>query len=66
VTVACRSLHNRSPIRGSSKRRTRTELAATESAGVLAERERLARELRATIAQGFTSVVTRPESRSWR
>ena len=42
---------------------TRAELAATERhAGVLAERERLARELHDTVAQGFTSVVTQLES----
>jgi signal transduction histidine kinase len=38
--------------------RTRQELAAvSHRAGVLAERERLAREIHDTIAQGFTSVV---------
>jgi signal transduction histidine kinase len=38
--------------------RTREELAAvSHRAGVLAERERLAREIHDTIAQGFTSVV---------
>jgi signal transduction histidine kinase len=37
---------------------TRSELAAvSHQAGVLAERERLAREIHDTIAQGFTSVV---------
>ena len=37
---------------------TRSELAAvSHRAGVLAERERLAREIHDTIAQGFTSVV---------
>jgi signal transduction histidine kinase len=42
---------------------TRAELADTaRHAGVLAERERLARELHDTIAQGFTSVVTQLES----
>jgi len=38
--------------------RTREELAAvSHRAGVLAERERLAREIHDTVAQGFTSVV---------
>ena len=38
--------------------RTRQELAAvSHRAGVLAERERLAREIHDTLAQGFTSVV---------
>ena len=38
--------------------RTREELAAvSHRAGVLAERERLAREIHDTLAQGFTSVV---------
>jgi signal transduction histidine kinase len=42
---------------------TRAELADTaRHAGVLAERERLARELHDTVAQGFTSVVTQLES----
>jgi signal transduction histidine kinase len=42
---------------------TRAELAETaRHAGVLAERERLARELHDTVAQGFTSVVTQLES----
>jgi signal transduction histidine kinase len=42
---------------------TRAELADTaRHAGILAERERLARELHDTIAQGFTSVVTQLES----
>jgi signal transduction histidine kinase len=42
---------------------TRAELAETaRHAGVLAERERLARELHDTIAQGFTSVVMQLES----
>jgi signal transduction histidine kinase len=42
---------------------TRAELAdAARHAGVLAERERLARELHDTVAQGFTSVVTQLES----
>ena len=42
---------------------TRSELAeAARHAGVLAERERLARELHDTIAQGFASVVTQLES----
>jgi signal transduction histidine kinase len=41
----------------------RAELAeASRHAGVLAERERLARELHDTLAQGFTSVVTQLES----
>jgi signal transduction histidine kinase len=41
----------------------RADLAASErQAGVLAERERLARELHDTVAQGFTSVVTQLES----
>jgi signal transduction histidine kinase len=52
------------------RRAALTELAATraelaESArqtGALAERERLARELHDTVAQGFTSVVTQLES----
>ncbi|MEV7607546.1 sensor histidine kinase [Paenarthrobacter sp. NPDC089322] len=39
-------------------RRTRTELAQTQhDAGVLAERERLAREIHDTLAQGFSSIV---------
>ncbi len=39
--------------------RTRAELAEAERArGVLAERERLAREIHDTLAQGFTSVLT--------
>jgi signal transduction histidine kinase len=39
--------------------RTRAELAATEHArGVLAERERLAREIHDTLAQSFTSILT--------
>jgi len=42
---------------------TRAELAAAaRHAGVLAERERLARELHDTVAQGFASVVTQLES----
>ncbi|MFP5282435.1 MAG: histidine kinase, partial [Actinomycetes bacterium] len=42
---------------------TRAELAeAAREAGVLAERERLSRELHDTLAQGFTSVVTQLES----
>jgi len=42
---------------------TRAELAeASRQAGVLAERERLARELHDTVAQGFASVVTQLES----
>ena len=39
--------------------RTRAELATTEHArGVLAERERLAREIHDTLAQSFTSILT--------
>lgn len=39
-------------------RRTRAELAASQhAAGVLAERERLAREIHDTLAQGFSSIV---------
>lgn len=39
-------------------RRTRAELAETQHrAGVLAERERLAREIHDTLAQGFSSIV---------
>ncbi|WP_370890511.1 sensor histidine kinase [Janibacter sp. GXQ6167] len=39
-------------------RRTRAELAAAErSQGIYAERERLAREIHDTLAQGFTSVI---------
>jgi signal transduction histidine kinase len=39
--------------------RTRAELATTEHArGVLAERERLAREIHDTLAQNFTSILT--------
>ncbi|MDD1476405.1 sensor histidine kinase [Arthrobacter sp. H16F315] len=39
-------------------RRTRAELAATQhDAGVLAERERLAREIHDTLAQGLSSIV---------
>ncbi|MCB5292958.1 sensor histidine kinase [Arthrobacter sp. SO3] len=39
-------------------RRTRAELAASQhGAGVLAERERLAREIHDTLAQGFSSIV---------
>ena len=39
-------------------RRTRAELAASQhNAGVLAERERLAREIHDTLAQGFSSIV---------
>lgn len=39
-------------------RRTRGELAAAQhNAGVLAERERLAREIHDTLAQGFSSIV---------
>jgi signal transduction histidine kinase len=42
---------------------TRAELAeASRHSGVLAERERLARELHDTVAQGFISVVTQLES----
>jgi len=42
---------------------TRAELAvASRQAGVQAERERLARELHDTVAQGFISVVTQLES----
>jgi signal transduction histidine kinase len=42
---------------------TRAQLAETaRQAGVLAERERLARELHDTVAQGFISVVTQLES----
>jgi signal transduction histidine kinase len=42
---------------------TRAELAdAARQAGVMAERERLARELHDTVAQGFISVVTQLES----
>ena len=42
---------------------TRAELAeASREAGVVAERERLARELHDTVAQGFISVVTQLES----
>lgn len=42
---------------------TRAELAQTaRRAGVMAERERLARELHDTVAQGFISVVTQLES----
>jgi signal transduction histidine kinase len=42
---------------------TRAELAeASRQSGVLAERERLARELHDTVAQGFISVVTQLES----
>ncbi|HEY9377190.1 MAG TPA: sensor histidine kinase, partial [Jiangellaceae bacterium] len=38
---------------------TRAELATTEHArGVLAERERLSREIHDTLAQGFTSILT--------
>lgn len=44
-------------------RRTQAELAASErSAGVLAERQRLAREIHDTLAQGFISVVTHLEA----
>lgn len=43
--------------------RTQAELAASErSAGVLAERQRLAREIHDTLAQGFISVVTHLEA----
>ncbi|MGY2744006.1 signal transduction histidine kinase [Arthrobacter sp. UYCu723] len=39
-------------------RRTRAELAASQhDAGILAERERLAREIHDTLAQGFSSIV---------
>ena len=39
-------------------RRTRDELAQTQhDAGMLAERERLAREIHDTLAQGFSSIV---------
>lgn len=39
-------------------RRTRAELSASQhDAGVLAERERLAREIHDTLAQGFSSIV---------
>jgi len=39
--------------------RTRAELAgANHAAGVLAERERLAREIHDTLAQGFTGIIT--------
>ncbi len=39
-------------------RRTRAQLAASQhNAGVLAERERLAREIHDTLAQGFSSIV---------
>ncbi|QCO98434.1 sensor histidine kinase [Arthrobacter sp. 24S4-2] len=39
-------------------RRTRAQLAASQhDAGVLAERERLAREIHDTLAQGFSSIV---------
>lgn len=39
-------------------RRTRAELAATQhESGVLAERERLAREIHDTLAQGFSSII---------
>ena len=42
---------------------TRAELAeASRQAGIQAERERLARELHDTVAQGFISVVTQLES----
>ncbi|MBC8090354.1 MAG: histidine kinase dimerization/phosphoacceptor domain-containing protein, partial [Pseudonocardia sp.] len=42
---------------------TRAELAATSRrAGVLEERQRLARELHDTVAQGFTSIVTHLEA----
>ena len=42
---------------------TRTELAESErSAGTLAERERLARDIHDTLAQGFTSIVTLTEA----
>jgi len=42
---------------------TRAELAeASRQAGVVAERERLSRELHDTVAQGFISVVTQLES----
>lgn len=42
---------------------TRAELAeASRQAGVVAERERLARELHDTVAQGFISVVTQLEA----
>ena len=42
---------------------TRAELAeASRQSGVVAERERLARELHDTVAQGFISVVTQLES----
>ena len=42
---------------------TRAELAeSARQTGVLAERERLARELHDTVAQGFASVVTQLES----
>jgi signal transduction histidine kinase len=41
---------------------TRSQLAeASRSAGIVAERERLARELHDTVAQGFISVVTQLE-----
>lgn len=44
-------------------RRTQAELAASERhAGVLAERQRLAREIHDTLAQGFISVVTHLEA----
>lgn len=44
-------------------RRTQADLAASErNAGVLAERQRLAREIHDTLAQGFISVVTHLEA----
>ncbi len=43
--------------------RTRNELAeANHAAGVVAERERLAREIHDTLAQGFTGIITLAES----
>jgi signal transduction histidine kinase len=54
--IIVQSVHRRTAI--AELEETRAELASvSRQAGVLAERERLAREIHDTLAQGFTSVV---------
>jgi signal transduction histidine kinase len=66
ITVVVTAVSRQSDLRRDALAQlaaTRAELAETaRSAGVLAERERLARELHDTVAQGFISVVTQLES----
>lgn len=59
--IALQSRHRRHLI--DELRATRDELAAAErAAGMLTERQRLAREIHDTLAQGFASVVVQLES----